>query len=646
MPPSESVGETSTPPGVFSLLPDDDWQLLVNTYTTSYQDSPSVAANGAGNFVVVWSSNGSAGSDASKRSIQGQRFASRSSSAGQLVPTRTLLVKNPQIGPRRLLWKVREAASAAVILGDPTTDGATLHVVLTPGGDQCFTMPSSNWTTRGALGFRYRDATLENGLVKSAEIKKSPSGTFVLKAVVVDSVILPGGPTTSYATNFTLGTGDEYCGGTAGAVPNPNNSTTFKVTNDAAPAACVLSCTPTTTSTSTSSSSSTSSTNTSTTSTTSTTITTPPGSCCNGDFFVSFSTTNAPGDCGDLLFATGALVANIQCSGLYTGGGGNSVPLPMAAPDQTHVVVSIAGCAGQSAIIGPADSAQTGSNTVCSDVGCYFGAPLPMPNSSTIPTSTCAVQAVQTAVSGSVDCSTGATNVNLPLTVSIFLTGDDLAGVPGIQPCPLCSAGSCMGGPNNGMACTAGTTAINAAYPTSHDCPPAPSDFVGNLPIAFALSSGTVTWRGTMATNDTGSTASAQTRVFSGYCRDNALPGGTGCFKGDPNPACPASTPGAQKCWENGMAVGAACGVSDTYESCEQRNQGAFGPNGAATRTILAIGNSMSILGGPSLGTLVSVFSIPPTFDATIDGANDLPGPGALAAPGTLETCAMANPCP
>jgi hypothetical protein len=310
------------------------------------------------------------------------------------------------------------------------------------------------------------------------------------------------------------------------------------------------------------------------------------------------------------------------------------------------VVLSIAGCAGQTAIIGPADSAQTGSNTVCSDLGCYFGAPLPIPNSMSIPTSTCAVKAVQTAVSGSVDCSTGATNLDLPLSVSVFLSGDSLGGVPGIQPCPLCSAGSCIGGPNNGMACTAGTTAINASYPTSHDCPPEPSDSIGSLPIAYALSSGTVTWTGTPATNDTGSTASNQNRVFSGFCRDVALPGGTGCFKGDPsNLSCP-STPGAQKCWENGMAVGAACGVSDTFESCEQRTQGAFGPNGGGTRTIIANGSATSILGGPTGATLVSVFSIPPSFDATIDGAYDLPGPGVLAAPGTLETCAMANPCP
>jgi hypothetical protein len=49
-------------------------QFQVNSYTTSVQSEPSVAAAADGRFVVVWSSNGSA-SDASGSSIQGQRYA-------------------------------------------------------------------------------------------------------------------------------------------------------------------------------------------------------------------------------------------------------------------------------------------------------------------------------------------------------------------------------------------------------------------------------------------------------------------------------------------------------------------------------------------------------------------------------------------
>ena len=49
-------------------------QFQVNTYTTGGQFLPAVAANAAGNFVVVWSGYGSSGNDSSYTSIHGQRF--------------------------------------------------------------------------------------------------------------------------------------------------------------------------------------------------------------------------------------------------------------------------------------------------------------------------------------------------------------------------------------------------------------------------------------------------------------------------------------------------------------------------------------------------------------------------------------------
>ena len=50
-------------------------QFQVNTYTTSYQLYPSVAAAPGGNFVVAWASAGSSGTDTSGDSIQGQRYS-------------------------------------------------------------------------------------------------------------------------------------------------------------------------------------------------------------------------------------------------------------------------------------------------------------------------------------------------------------------------------------------------------------------------------------------------------------------------------------------------------------------------------------------------------------------------------------------
>jgi len=50
-------------------------------------------------------------------------------------------------------------------LTDCTQGGATLHIKLTPGGDQCVSMPASGWSTIGNIGFKYKDMALANGPV-------------------------------------------------------------------------------------------------------------------------------------------------------------------------------------------------------------------------------------------------------------------------------------------------------------------------------------------------------------------------------------------------------------------------------------------------------------------------------------------------
>ncbi len=49
-------------------------QFQINTYTTSDQSNPAVVSDSNGNFIVVWESSGSFGSDNHITSIQGQRF--------------------------------------------------------------------------------------------------------------------------------------------------------------------------------------------------------------------------------------------------------------------------------------------------------------------------------------------------------------------------------------------------------------------------------------------------------------------------------------------------------------------------------------------------------------------------------------------
>src|SRR5262249_33059630 len=60
-------------------------QFQVNTYGTNAQTWPAVASDPLGRqFVVVWQSNGSAGSDSSFFSVQGQRYVPEPSLAPSL----------------------------------------------------------------------------------------------------------------------------------------------------------------------------------------------------------------------------------------------------------------------------------------------------------------------------------------------------------------------------------------------------------------------------------------------------------------------------------------------------------------------------------------------------------------------------------
>ncbi|HEY8153517.1 MAG TPA: hypothetical protein VII72_05250 [Myxococcota bacterium] len=57
-------------------------QFQVNSYATDYQRYPSVASAENGDFVVVWESRGSSGTDSNLESVHGQRYASDGSALG------------------------------------------------------------------------------------------------------------------------------------------------------------------------------------------------------------------------------------------------------------------------------------------------------------------------------------------------------------------------------------------------------------------------------------------------------------------------------------------------------------------------------------------------------------------------------------
>jgi hypothetical protein len=64
-------------------------EFQVNTYTTSTQEYPSVAAHENGDFVVVWTSDGGFGRDKWTRSVQGQRYDSSGNALGSQFQVNT-----------------------------------------------------------------------------------------------------------------------------------------------------------------------------------------------------------------------------------------------------------------------------------------------------------------------------------------------------------------------------------------------------------------------------------------------------------------------------------------------------------------------------------------------------------------------------
>jgi hypothetical protein len=348
---------------------------------------------------------------------------------------------------------------------------------------------------------------------------------------------------------------------------------------------------------------------------------------------------------------------NLACSGLYTGGGGNTVPLPYAVPDQETWLTGTTSCNNGNGDLTLTNltSADTGSNRNCTSVGCFFGAPLPIPNATTPVTSVCVINVVATNGTGSANCLSGDVHLSLPLTSELYLDGDLFANAPGIQACPVCNrtcnagsnlngpcngdadcpgagagscagANTCHGGPNDGMGCTpadSATLGTTNSFPTSLDCPPPAANAIGGLPIGFDLVTGTKTL---IAQN----LGSGQANVFCGYCRDTD---NTGCFAGDPTPGCPTPTPASPiACMSN-----ADCPAA--FPGCQQKNGGAFGPVAGGAHTISETGMPAGDMtdGAAHPSTLASIFCIPPTFTATVDVTGDLPGPGAVTLSGTAQ---------
>lgn len=299
--------------------------------------------------------------------------------------------------------------------------------------------------------------------------------------------------------------------------------------------------------------------------TTTTTSTLPAGTV-----LLDFTTTAGAGPCGASRDADANVIRELSCGGLNLGGGEATVPEGII-PDGATSRFEVVGCAGTACELAPA--AGGGPGVDCTDAGCRFGPPLPIPNGGL---STCVVNTFEAGGSGTVDTATGEVALGVPLEASVFVTGN------GAQPCPRCSAAGGPGNPGTGT-CDRGANAGGACSSTnslglSGGCPPGGADgstFLGGIPVDLTpLTTETVT-------------ASAADGLF---CPEQVAGDNAGCF---------AST---------------AC------RSFEE----------------VGLPGGPLVPGMAQPASLASTFCIPGTGNIVIDGAAGLPGPGAASLPGIL----------
>jgi len=260
------------------------------------------------------------------------------------------------------------------------------------------------------------------------------------------------------------------------------------------------------TTTTTSPSSTTTTAPTTTTTTTSTTTTTIGG----GPTILDFTTGTPGGTCGNSRNASGTILKNFTCGGLNIGGGGSVIaegPVPRGSTNRFGL-----SCAGTSCTVTPT-AAIPPVNTAgpdCTNTGCNFGTPLPIPNPTLQVISTCVVNKWGQPAGGTVDLGTGVASLDIPLASDVYLTGLAL--------CPKCTGtgtpgspgtGTCNGGARNGQACTS-----TNPDGLTRDCLPLAATYIGTIPVVL-----------TPATTGTRTSTSA-----TGQFCPNQSTGGSGCF--------------------------------------------------------------------------------------------------------------------
>jgi hypothetical protein len=322
-----------------------------------------------------------------------------------------------------------------------------------------------------------------------------------------------------------------------------------------------------------------------------TTIPTPTTTTIPPSTILDFALTAGGGNCGNAQDGSNTVIKNLTCGGLSIGAGASLIP-EGPTPDGSVSRFGL-NCTGASCTIVASSTppAVNAAGPDCTDTGCNFGTPLPIPNPTIPGITSCVLNTWSAAASGTLDLSNGTSSTSVPLNSDTYLTGN--LG----QPCPKCSAtgtiaspghGTCDRGPRAGMACT---TTSSTGY--TRDCLTGGAD--GTHPCT---------------------------------------PGGGACLDG--------SHVGVIAVSLSPLTTGTASKTDPNGNFCPgQSNAGGhkFGCFGKDTcRTITENGASAGAItaGTPASATLAAVFCIGATGNGLVDASADLPGPGAVSLPGNF----------
>jgi len=148
--------------------------------------------------------------------------------ADQLVLGKLMLINDPVPGQADspLVKVFAKESGGPTIVGDPAVGGATLRVIANGGtpSDETFNLPSSGWTAKtnsaGLVYYKYRTDKVLGNPVRSAFIKRTPSGILQIKALAMAKLgplnVVPPNPGTDAAIVLAIGDGDTYCSGFGG----------------------------------------------------------------------------------------------------------------------------------------------------------------------------------------------------------------------------------------------------------------------------------------------------------------------------------------------------------------------------------------------------------------------------------------------